>query len=188
MTRTHFTALALCLLLPLSACGGDDEETTVEETQDQMQDLCIAEQLADDDTLNADLGEMGDPANWGALPPGAVIASTYLRLPHTDEGTATFGQLIGPIIGELMAPAPGLLGVSFSNSTSCNTARTMTAWESEDAMMNFVLGEAHLNAIQRTGEVSRGGSLTGQWMASDLEDFKWETVIDNFKDHDGPVY
>ncbi len=190
------TLLAATALLAASACGdGDgDTETTSAETEtdsdEQLEeDPCVAVELAADAMIEPGLGEAGDPANWPALPPDAIVASTYLRLPEGADARAVFDdELMPPILGELMAPAEGLMGVSTTGSASCNTVRTLTVWASEDAMMQFVTSEAHLAAMGRTAEVSRGGSITSHWSVGEFDQILWETVVPRFAEHDGPVY
>jgi heme-degrading monooxygenase HmoA len=95
---------------------------------------------------------------------------------------------MGPISDELMAPADGLMGLSFTISSECAAVRTLSVWESEEAMMRFVTGPAHAAAIQATGDVSRGGSITMTFEASEFEAINWENVVPALADHDGPVY
>ncbi|MCP4227010.1 MAG: hypothetical protein GY773_27015, partial [Actinomycetia bacterium] len=149
---------------------------------------CQAHILPDDFKIDDAIGPMGDPANWPQeLPPTAVVSTTYLRLQENDTAEAAFDEIMAPIIGDLLG-SEGLMGVSFARSRSCEVTRTLSLWETEEAMMNFVLGEAHLNAIQRVGEVSRGGSITDHWPASDFETLNWESIIPELVNHDGPVY
>ncbi len=183
-------ALAITTL-GLTACGEDNLQTPapVENVQEQEQDLrCSAQNVEEDAVIDPRLGEAGDPANWPALPPNAVVATTYLRLENTEAGMGSFEALMQPILGVLTAPAPGLMGLSFMSSQSCGTTRTLSVWESEEAMMNFVLGEAHLAAMGRVTEVSRGGSATLSRNASEYSEVNWENVLAGFASHNGPTY
>ena len=189
MTRPRtLPAPAAALLLALAgltlACDGAQPDDSAGDPGDE----CVAETLEDDATLDPRLGEAGDPTSWPAMPPDAVVASTYLRLPDDAEATMTFDELVGPIFGELMAPAPGLLGLSTSSSTRCGAVRTLSVWESEEAMMSFVTSDAHLTAMGRVAEVSRGGSITDHWAVDELPALTWEDVVARFREHDGPVY
>jgi heme-degrading monooxygenase HmoA len=170
-----------------AACVG--EEPAEHEPQEQTRDesLCVAETLEEDSVAVAGVGAQDGPPAWGELPPDAVVAMTYLRLQDTPEAAARFEQVSGPVNEALMA-SPGLMGVSIRISASCNTARTMTVWASEEAMMGFVMGEAHVAAIQSTPEVSRGGSITSTWRLGDLEQVAFDAVAEGFVAHDGPVY
>lgn len=181
----------------LVACSGKGSDssptpagTTTDDrdTSDTSADACPAHVLQADFELDDDLGALGDPANWTTdVPPGAVVSATFLRLQDSEGASDVFRELITATTADLVV-SDGLLGVSLGKSPSCGVSRTLALWESEAAMMDFVLGEAHLDAIQRVGEVSRGGSITDHWSASDLETIAWESVVPLLAAHDGPVY
>ncbi|MEL6178599.1 MAG: antibiotic biosynthesis monooxygenase [Myxococcota bacterium] len=186
-TTTTLAALIIFTAVSMSACGDSDDDSPDSSTTAQEL-TCEAAQMEDDALLDVRLGEMGDPANWPMFPPDAVVASTYLRLQETEGSEQAFGEVMGPITDALMAPAPGLMGLSFMSSEGCNTVRTLSVWESEEAMMDFVLGQAHLAAMGRVAEVSRGGSITDDWTVSRIQQPRWDTVVAGFADHEGPVY
>jgi quinol monooxygenase YgiN len=101
----------------------------------------------------------------GALPPGHyVIAATYLK--GRPEGFDTFQQVLGPIITALPT-TDGLVGYATQNSSSCFTARTLSVWRDEASMFQFVSSPAHSNAMAKVNQVSRGGSLTTHWSATE---------------------
>ena len=179
------TTMWLGLVGAVAGCGGGAETTTggVDETPGDtvVEDPCRAEVLEDDFGFDPSLG---DPADW-ALPPDAVVASTYLR---RNSDAATFDALLQPVVAELMAGPAGLLGVSLAGSASCNTGRTLSAWNDEAAMLDFVTGPAHGAAMLRLDEVSRGGSITMSWSAAELGGTDWATVAAALAAHDGPVY
>ena len=197
--KTHSTLLlirALCLSL-LCACDATeeqqgDDEPLIEETEDQRRTsqgiLCEAETIERDSFVARGIGAEGEPAGFGELPPGAIVSSTYLRVQDNEEAAAAFDERMGPIIGQLSAPDAGLLGLSLRVSMECNTARTLTVWENEEAMMKFVMSAAHLEAIASTAEISRGGSITDTWPMSTLPEVEWTPVLARFSDHQGPVY
>ncbi|MEL6189165.1 MAG: hypothetical protein AAFU79_31475, partial [Myxococcota bacterium] len=103
------------------------------------------------------------------------------------ESLQTFDQLSGAVIEELFR-SPGMLGVSITGSMSCNTTRTLTVWATQADMFRFVASGAHVAAIGRVAEVSRGGSITETWPANDLPSLDWADVVPRFSEHDGPVY
>lgn len=187
MTRREMWIVALCSAVFCVACEQEEEASEPEPKQQQMP-LCVAHTLEDDAMLDSNLGEMGDVSKWGPLPPNAIVAGTYLKLKPGEDVMEVFGQINGPIIAELSKPAKGLMGLSVMFSPSCGTARTLTVWASEQEMLDFVMGEAHAKAIQRVGEVSRGGSITHTWPVSNFEKLSWANVVAGFKDHDGPTY
>lgn len=152
---------------------------------DTTDDGCSATALEADSVIVIGVGSAMGPASWPQLPPTAVVAQTYLRLQSTAESRTTFDELNNAIIPELTA-APGLMGVSIRSSAACNTARTLTVWQDEAAMMGFVAGPAHSNAIASVGSVSRGGSITVAG-ALGTTAVDW-SLVSRFGSHDGPVY
>lgn len=192
--------LAVCLGACLTmACGAETDpdpmndttpmETTDTTPVDPRDEFCVATEVEEDSFVVAGVGAMDGPPSFPpSLPPGAVVSSTYLRLKDTEEAQQRFDELNGPITAELTAPAEGLMGLSIRISLECNTARTITVWESEEALMKFVLGDAHINAVRATGELSRGGTITDVWEADTVENFEWATVVAGFANHDGPVF
>lgn len=170
----------------LAGCGGGSNEAVDSGGDTGVLDPCVGSVLADDFVVDPTPGDVGDPESWGSFPPDAVVATTYLRL--DPEGMARFGEVVGPVIGELMAGPEGLMGASTGQSMRCGVARTLTVWASEEAMMQFVVGEAHSAAMAATGEVSRGGSITTTWSASELGQVDWASAAAGLADHDGPVY
>jgi heme-degrading monooxygenase HmoA len=121
------------------------------------------------------------------LPPGEyVFATTYLRLPLRRSALARFNELNGPM-GEALAGNPGSLRVVTRLSEKCNTARTLTVWRDEAAMMAFVTSTAHGQAMGSVREVSRGGSITAQWRGPASE-FAWAKATENLAVSTKTVY
>ncbi|HEU4408459.1 MAG TPA: hypothetical protein VFS43_24565 [Polyangiaceae bacterium] len=117
-----------------------------------------------------------DPTT-GALKPGNyIISTTYLRMPRTEAAQARFGELLGPITESLPSMA-GLVASSFSSSNACATARTLTVWESEEAMLEFVTSPAHATAMAGAREVSRGGSAAMSWSGTEA-DVTWSKAAE----------
>jgi quinol monooxygenase YgiN len=147
MSRTA----VLCVTLLASSCMTRPDDTT-----------CLR------GVKEADLS----PLSWsgpgvvgGALPVGRyIIAATYLK--GRPEGFDTFQQVLGPIIAALPT-TDGLVGYATQNSSSCFTARTLSVWQDEASMFHFVSSQAHSNAVAKVSEVSRGGSLTTHWSATE---------------------
>jgi heme-degrading monooxygenase HmoA len=181
--------LPLCLLLALSltACADDDDPKPAEQTTDPLAG-CKSDVIeADFAPFGPPQGPVVDPQTQKITPPaGAVVATTYLALKPGDAVMGRFGGLVGAIQQDLGTRA-GLLAISTSQSATCGVARTLTVWESEAAMMDFVMSESHIAAIQAVGEVSRGGSVTMTWSHTGGE-VTWAGVAARLKDHDGPVY
>lgn len=179
MTKLNLTLATLAL----SACGTSEAPPSPEASADG----CVATALAADAVVVAGVGAPDGPPSWPALPDTAVVASTYLRLQSSGESLQTFDQLSGAVIEELFR-SPGMLGVSLTASMACNTSRTLTVWQTRADMFRFVASGAHVAAIGRVAEVSRGGSITETWPASDLPSLDWADVVPRFAEHDGTVY
>ena len=159
-----------------SADGNTDGNADAADTGPGL-DGCAANRMAEDAALDGRLGPAGDPATWGPLPPEAIVATTYLPVQGTEASMAAFDGAMGPIIGELMAPAAGLLGLSFLSSAACGDVRTLTVWADAASMMGFVVGPAHAAAMARTSDISRGGEQTDHWRVDALPAVGWAEVI-----------
>jgi hypothetical protein len=187
MTRVLFLTLTLTACATGSGDDAADAEPgdTVVDTNNDAEDgdaACVATDLGDDFQWDP---QFGDADTWGPFPEGAVVATTFLRL--DPGGTQRFGEVIEPVIGDLMAQG-GLMGIALGESVSCGVVRTLTVWQDEAAMMGFVMGEAHANAVRFIGEISRGGSITDHWPIEELTDASWDAVAAKLADHSGPVY
>jgi heme-degrading monooxygenase HmoA len=129
-------------------------------------------------------GPAVDPAT-GALRPGSyVFSSTYLTL--RPDGRPRFGELMGPISADLQT-RPGLLAITLALSESCGTARTLSAWESEEAMYAFVASDAHGAAVSAVGEVSRGQSVVTHWAGTEAG-ATWARAAEELARDEGPFY
>lgn len=74
-----------------------------------------------------------------------VVAATYL--PVSRDGREVFGEHMEALNEELEAEPEGLIGYSLGEKLVGREYRTVTVWESEEAMYGFVLGEAHAAAM-----------------------------------------
>jgi heme-degrading monooxygenase HmoA len=116
-----------------------------------------------------------DPATGKLVAPppaGYVASTTYLALKSDAASNARFQELVGPVISDLQHQ-PGLRALQVSNSKECTTARTLTVWQDEAAMLAFVSGSAHAAASAGIAEISRGGSAVVHWHAMTLDQASW---------------
>jgi len=129
----------------------------------------------------------GPAIEAGGLAAGEyLISSTYLQLGQDAEAQQLFEMLIGPVVADLQTRA-GLLALSLGSSAGCGTARTLAVWQDEAAMIGFVTGEAHGNAMARVGDVSRGGSVVTHWLG-DEGSVDWAEAASRVGADDGPLY
>lgn len=125
----------------------------------------------EDDLQAAPLSGRG--VHDGVLAKGQyLVATTYLRL--QPDKRARLNELVGPVVTDLVQ-REGLLGMTLGTSPGCNSARTLTVWRDEEAMLDFVVGAAHARVMQATDEVSRGGSLGTHW-SGDESTATWEAA------------
>ena len=158
MKATRTLVLALNALLSF-ACSNDDADEP--DTAPGEFASCSKGALEPDITTTLELAGPGVDPSSGVLTPGEYhISATYLALKSGKEALAN--QLAGPVIEELFGMA-GLVAVATSRSSSCASLRTLTVWESEEAMFAFVASPAHVRAMAQTLELSRGTSNTIAW-------------------------
>jgi quinol monooxygenase YgiN len=130
-----------------------------------------------------------DPATGqlGALPKGALISSTYLAMKLDPAGKSKFAGLLSPIL-KVVPTQPGLLAYQFGFASACGTARTLTVWKDEAAMLAFVMSPVHTAAMKDTAEVSRGGSVVTTWEPQSPTDATWEKAAEELAATYGPYY
>jgi hypothetical protein len=155
-------------------------------------------------TLEADLigvDATGNPVPLAWFGPGAdpmtgeliaegtsfVVSSTYLAIKPEAAAQQAFGESVAPLVPALLAN-PGVVAIQLASSMQCGTARTFTVWQDEAAMMAFVVGDAHANAIARTPEISRGGSVVTHWNATSIAEITWDEAIVRIAADEGPFY
>jgi quinol monooxygenase YgiN len=144
---------------------------------------------ADFMTYGALAGPGVDPTTGelGPLPATAVVSTTYLTL-HTDPASQQkFMGLLQPILPVLQT-APGMIAAQLGLSTSCGTARTLSAWKDEASMLAFAMGPEHAAAEASIGELSTGGSAVTSWETTQPSDVTWATAAAELAKVNGPYY
>lgn len=87
-----------------------------------------------------------------------VLASTYLPVIGIRDARKLFDTRMEDIQTELDAAPEGLVGYSLASKLFGQDAyRTITVWESEDAMYEFVTGDAHSRAMADMGDIAVPG-------------------------------
>ena len=125
-------------------------------------------------------------ADGGLMEGDYIISSTYLQLRAEPEVGQRFGELMQPIMADLMS-RDGLVALSFGDSKRCGTARTLAVWRDEVAMFGFVIGEAHGRAVQAIDQLSRGRSVVMHWRA-DKSGASWSSAMNYLAEAEGPFY
>lgn len=111
----------------------------------------------------------------GALAVGNYfVATTYLAM---EPGVLDHVlDLSAPVISTMMS-TEGFVAVSTARSESCLSLRTLTVWESEEAMFELVASPAHSAAMAEMSELSRGSSNTVSWQGT-AADASWEVALE----------
>jgi len=203
MKIKHLSRLALSLAaLPLTllACASDDETSTDTPRTDtpsidtpstggalrpEASFAGCERGTLEPDLMTAPLA--GPAVRDGALLPGAyVVSSTYLQLKTDAASRQLFEELVGPVLADL-ENRPGLMALSLGSSDACGTLRTLGAWQDDAAMIGFVTSPAHLTAMSRVTDLSRGGSVVTHWLGDEAA-ADWRSAARQLAADDGPQY
>ena len=76
-----------------------------------------------------------------------ILSITYIEINKSSSELSKFWEHVFSIKNK-MNENPGVLGVSIRKSIFSNKAWTMTIWEDESSLENFVEGERHRTAIK----------------------------------------
>jgi heme-degrading monooxygenase HmoA len=179
----HPHALTLCLTLALAACGETEADsdagsesagtTHSEDSTGTGAPACVEDDLSPTVFVgpgyDADKGGLQEP-----LQDKYVASTTFLVL--RPETAQEFGATVEAMIPALTAN-PGLVGFSTALSAKCGTARTLTVWRDQTAMMNFVTSDEHVAGMARAQEFSTTGTVTS-WEVTRAElPLGWDTAI-----------
>lgn len=124
---------------------------------------------------------------WDADNESLVGTSQDTYIVHTTqllvkpEQMTAFDELSDDITAQLMQ-TPGVIAVGFAFEPSCGFFRTTGIWESQEAMMNFVVSGAHLEAIKAYREVAITGRTTHFEVAATELPVAWNDLIDAIAD------
>lgn len=104
------------------------------------------------------------------------VSTTYLAMQTSEGAQSAFTSVIFDV-NQALFSNPGMVAAQITNSQACNSARTFTVWTDEAAMMEFVTSDAHIAAITKIGEISRGGSAVTSWAGVPASDIVWESAL-----------
>lgn len=171
------TTLAALAFFALPACTSESDPGTQDPPKDEITGADVFT-CADDDlaSFNA-FGGPGYNASQGGLlqpPQDRYIASTTLISPKPDEASqARFFELMAPIF-QLLATHDGLIGFQVASSDACGYDRTMSVWRDEEAMMAFVMSDAHVAAMGEAATISTAAVVTHWEIGPDQVPFSWD--------------
>jgi heme-degrading monooxygenase HmoA len=105
------------------------------------------------------------------------VVSTTQLLPRPEaEAQQLFNELTGAVVAQVMQ-TPGFVGVAVATEPNCGFARTLSVWESEEAMFAFVGSGAHAEAMTHTFDVGVTGRVTSWSVPGEEAPPSWETAI-----------
>lgn len=109
---------------------------------------------------------------------------THLRVRNAPGPGGRFGDHANAVGNDLYDnPRPGWLGASFRNIGRLDWW-TMTAWESEEAMLDWVVSEPHASAMAAFTDVATSGE--NRWEVRPTADgvLDWDTALVLLEDPD----
>jgi quinol monooxygenase YgiN len=89
-------------------------------------------------------------------PRRVVVAFTHLMLPNKAKAHQEFWDVMTPI-RERLGKQAGLIGYATRVSLDLSEDWTLSVWENEEAMYDYVLGEEHMDAVKRLESYATGG-------------------------------
>lgn len=94
----------------------------------------------------------------------------------TPETAEALGAMTEDVIAQAMT-SEGAIGFSFSQDMTCGYARTLGIWESEEAMLAFVVSGKHAEAMQQADEILSTGRFGHIEVAAEDLDNAWDLVL-----------
>lgn len=175
MHRTRILALSLTAS-SITACD-EARETPAPDAGPTVQALAACDES--DFEATPFMGPAFDAttgAAVGPLPTPYVVATTAGWARPEERHRSALGQA-SEQVSEAIFESPGLLGVSFGGSTRCDSARTLSLWTDEAAMLAFVRGAAHGAAMPLVPSTTLGWETT-RWPSMDDAPPTWQSARD----------
>lgn len=166
--RALAAAVIAALGAILSGCSSDSDGKTTDAPLAECTGGVLEADL-EADTLS---GPGVDPETGKLRPPpegsSYAVSATY-GVPRRGEGVMErYVQIFGAVQADL-ASQPGLLAIQLGQSPSCGSGRTLAVWASTDAMYEFVMGPAHLAAIDAADELLEPNYVVTHWETAETD-------------------
>jgi len=117
-----------------------------------------------------------------------LVGLTHLQVKNAPKPGKRFGELAEAIGNHLFDTEPeGWVGAAFRNEGRLNWW-TMTVWESEEALMDFVVSEPHVTAMAEMGDISVGGETRTLWLPTEELPVEWDRALDLLTAEQDSVY
>lgn len=107
-----------------------------------------------------------------------LVGLTHLQVKNQPGPGGRFGEHADAVGNHLFEEEPeGWLGAGFRNVGRLQWW-TMTVWEDEDALLQFVVSEPHLSAMVDIDEVSAGAVSRSLWLDRDQLPLAWPDALE----------
>ena len=117
-----------------------------------------------------------------------LVGLTHLQVRNAPGPGKRFGDLADAIGTHLFENEPaGWVGAAFRNEGKLNWW-TMTVWESEEALMDFVVSPVHAEAMGAFDDVSVGGETRSLWLPTEELPMSWDRALRLLKEDPDTVY
>jgi hypothetical protein len=177
-------------LLALAACEEDDDPpasaadtSTGDPGPSESSSSSTGEPASPFDCVEQNF--MPSPLQGPGIDPetGAIVGApqdTYLvhstLAVVTPETAAALDAMTQEVVAQAMT-SEGAIGFSFSLDMTCGYARTLGIWESEEAMLAFVVSGKHAQAMQQADELLGAGRFGHIEVAADDIDDAWSLAL-----------
>ena len=176
-------------LLALAACEEDDDPPASADESSTTGDPGTSESSSTGEPASpfdcVEQNFMPSPLQGPGIDPetGAIVGppqDTYLVHSTlgvvTPETAAALDAMTQEVIAQAMT-SEGAIGFSFSLDENCGYARTLGIWESEEAMLAFVVSGKHAEAMQQSDDLLGGGRFGHIEVAAEDLDQAWELAL-----------
>ncbi|WP_437774781.1 antibiotic biosynthesis monooxygenase family protein [Sorangium sp. So ce1097] len=179
-SRAVAAALLAALGVITSGCGSAAGAATPQESTPG----CTGGVLEADLQAEPLSGPGVDPATGELRPPpegsSYTISSTYGIPQPGDAVMQRYGQMFGAIQAQL-ASQRGLVAIQLAQSPSCGSGRTLAVWESTEAMYEFVMSPAHLEAMNAVDELVEPNYAVTHWETARADEMTLEEGVRRIK-------
>lgn len=179
-SRAIAATLLAALAVITSGCGSDGGAATPQDSTPE----CTGGVLEADLQAEPLSGPGVDPAT-GELRPAPegssyTISSTYGIPRPGDAVMQRYVQMFGAIQAQL-ASQRGLVAIQLAQSPSCGSGRTLAVWESTEAMYEFVMSPAHLEAMNAVDELVEPNYAVTHWETARADEMTLEEGVRRIK-------
>jgi hypothetical protein len=117
-----------------------------------------------------------------------LVGLTHLRVRNAPGPGKRFGEHAEAVATSLFETEPeGWVGVSFRNVGRLDWW-TMTIWETEEAQLEFVVGDVHAAAMGALTDVAKSAESLSLWVPAEEVPMDWDRALELLADEPGFTY